>query len=53
MYCPKCGNQVEENMIFCPRCGASLKVEAAVPPVEREPEKEQHEKAESRFFGMR
>ncbi len=27
-YCPKCGNQVDENMTFCPRCGASLKVEA-------------------------
>ena len=27
-YCPKCGNQIEENMTFCPRCGAPLKVEA-------------------------
>ncbi len=29
-YCPKCGNQVEDNMTFCPRCGAPLKVEAPV-----------------------
>jgi hypothetical protein len=29
-YCPKCGNQVEENMTFCPRCGAPLKKEAGV-----------------------
>jgi len=27
-YCPKCGNQVDENMTFCPRCGAPLKSEA-------------------------
>lgn len=30
-YCPKCGNQVDENMTFCPRCGASLKIEAQAP----------------------
>ena len=24
-YCPKCGNKIDENMVFCPRCGASLK----------------------------
>lgn len=28
-YCPKCGNKVEEAMVFCPRCGASLR---GVPP---------------------
>lgn len=28
-YCPKCGNKVDDTMVFCPRCGASLK---AVPP---------------------
>jgi uncharacterized membrane protein YvbJ len=27
-YCPKCGNEVQENMAFCPRCGAPLKMEA-------------------------
>jgi uncharacterized membrane protein YvbJ len=26
-YCPKCGNQVDDTMVFCPRCGASLKLE--------------------------
>ncbi len=31
-YCPKCGNEVDENMTFCPRCGASLKVAGQVPP---------------------
>jgi len=24
-YCPKCGNKIEETMVFCPHCGASLK----------------------------
>ena len=24
-YCPKCGNKVDETMVFCPRCGTSLK----------------------------
>ena len=27
LYCPKCGNEVDEEMDFCPRCGASLKGE--------------------------
>ncbi|MCW4018221.1 MAG: zinc ribbon domain-containing protein [Candidatus Bathyarchaeota archaeon] len=30
-YCPKCGNEVDENMTFCPRCGAPLKMEAVRP----------------------
>jgi len=34
-YCPKCGNEVQENMAFCPRCGAPLKLEA--PPVQPAP----------------
>lgn len=25
--CPKCGNEVNEEMAFCPKCGASLKGE--------------------------
>lgn len=33
-YCPKCGNKVDENMVFCPRCGASLK---PVPPGQTPP----------------
>ena len=24
MFCPKCGNQMEQNVKFCTRCGASL-----------------------------
>ncbi len=24
-YCPKCGNPIDDQMVFCPRCGASLK----------------------------
>ena len=31
-YCPKCGNEVQENMAFCPRCGAPLKMEASPQP---------------------
>src|SRR4030067_2110273 len=31
-YCPKCGNEVQENMAFCPRCGAPLKLEAPPQP---------------------
>jgi hypothetical protein len=26
-YCPKCGSEIDESMVFCPKCGASLKVE--------------------------
>jgi uncharacterized membrane protein YvbJ len=62
VYCPKCGNQVDENMTFCPRCGASLRMEAAARSVRRdekaekqekqEPEKgEKHEKGEYGFVG--
>ena len=28
-FCPKCGNKVDENMVFCPHCGTSLK---SIPP---------------------
>ena len=24
-YCPKCGNEINETMVFCPRCGTMLK----------------------------
>jgi uncharacterized membrane protein YvbJ len=34
-YCPKCGNQVDENMTFCPRCGSPLKAQAQPAPTYR------------------
>jgi uncharacterized membrane protein YvbJ len=43
VYCPKCGNEVDEAMTFCPRCGAPLKVEA---PVQAAPAPQRGEKAE-------
>jgi uncharacterized membrane protein YvbJ len=46
VYCPKCGNQVEENMTFCPRCGASLRAEAPVRTVRRDEKAEKQEKGE-------
>jgi uncharacterized membrane protein YvbJ len=46
VYCPKCGNQVEENMTFCPRCGAPLKAEALVQVVRRDEKAEKQEKGE-------
>lgn len=64
-YCPKCGNKVEETMVFCPHCGTSLKG-AATPsqaqPAQtlqnekqekkQNPEKsEKHEKSEYGFVG--
>ncbi len=55
-YCPKCGNKVDETMVFCPRCGASLKGTAApgqVPPTqpyrnEKAEKNERREKQEKR-----
>ena len=26
-YCPKCGSEVDEKMVFCPKCGAQLRME--------------------------
>jgi len=26
-HCPKCGNEVTEEMAFCPKCGAALRAE--------------------------
>jgi cation transport ATPase len=46
VYCPKCGNQVDENMTFCPRCGAPLKAEAPVQVVRRNEKAEKQEKGE-------
>jgi len=31
-FCPKCGNKVDENMVFCPHCGTSLKTIPPNPP---------------------
>jgi hypothetical protein len=31
-YCPKCGNKIDETMIFCPHCGTSLKGSPTIPP---------------------
>jgi hypothetical protein len=45
-YCPKCGNQIEEDMTFCPRCGAPLKMEAPVRAVRRSEKAEKGEKGE-------
>ncbi len=53
VYCPKCGNEVDEAMAFCPRCGAPLKTAAPAAPVRQRSEKaekgekqEKHEKQE-------
>ena len=47
-YCPKCGNKIDETMVFCPRCGASLKgtPTAQPPPTQLYPRNEKSEKNE-------
>lgn len=53
-YCPRCGNKVDETMIFCPHCGASLKAppqgQPAPPPAQpyyrRNEKSEKNEKQE-------
>jgi uncharacterized membrane protein YvbJ len=46
-YCPKCGNKVEESMVFCPHCGTSLKDTAT--PSQIQPAKQyQNEKQEKK-----
>jgi uncharacterized membrane protein YvbJ len=54
-YCPKCGNQVDENMTFCPRCGSPLKTHAQAqqaPVYRRRDEKsEKNEKDEKNEKG--
>jgi Flp pilus assembly protein TadB len=42
VYCPKCGNEVDEAMTFCPRCGAPLKSA----PVQEAVVRQRSEKAE-------
>jgi hypothetical protein len=67
LYCPKCGNKVDETMTFCPNCGASLKTatyQAAPTPVasartrnekqekqEKQEKGEKHEKGQHGFAG--
>ena len=36
-YCPKCGNEVNENMVFCIGCGASLKTSSTDQPGQSSP----------------
>jgi len=51
-YCPKCGNKVDETMVFCPKCGASLKMGTAwqagptpaYPPYRHEKDEKHEEK---------
>jgi uncharacterized membrane protein YvbJ len=54
-YCPKCGNQVDENMLFCPRCGAALKAATAgakaAPPPYQPQYRRRDEKAEKQEKG--
>jgi predicted lipid-binding transport protein (Tim44 family) len=48
VYCPKCGNEVDEAMAFCPRCGAPLKTAAPAQatPAQAAPVLQRNEKAE-------
>ena len=43
VYCPKCGNEVDDVMAFCTRCGAPLK---AGTPVQAAPVRQRSEKGE-------
>jgi uncharacterized membrane protein YvbJ len=57
-YCPKCGNEIREEMAFCPKCGAPLKAEqvptAPSRPVTYRTEKgEKEEKREKQEKGER
>ena len=47
-YCPKCGNKVDETMVFCPRCGASLKAvsDRSTCPPPAQPYRRRNEKSE-------
>lgn len=49
-YCPKCGNQIDEEMTFCPKCGAPLKVEktTAAAPETRPAQYRRDEKTEEK-----
>ena len=45
-YCPKCGNKVDETMVFCPHCGASLKNAPPEPAPPSQPYPRRNEKSE-------
>ena len=45
-YCPKCGNKVDETMVFCPHCGASLKGTPTGQPAPAQPYRRRDEKSE-------
>jgi hypothetical protein len=45
-FCPKCGNKVDENMVFCPHCGTSLKAAPPSPPAPVQPYRRKDEKSE-------
>jgi uncharacterized membrane protein YvbJ len=48
-YCPKCGNKVDESMVFCPHCGASLKGTASDQPSSaQQPYRKKDEKSEKK-----
>jgi len=59
-FCPKCGNEITEEMKYCPKCGASLKAETVSyekhekhEKHEKEEKAEKHEKGEaSRFWAL-
>ncbi len=44
-YCPKCGAEVSEEMVFCSKCGAAL---GPLPPRVRMEKEEKSEKREKR-----
>ena len=47
-YCPKCGNKVDETMVFCPHCGTSLKGVSSgqATPAPAQPYRRRNEKSE-------
>src|SRR5208337_1266774 len=54
-YCPKCGNNVDETMVFCPNCGTALKdatPSPAAPNREKEEKQEKHENPEKGEYGF-
>jgi uncharacterized membrane protein YvbJ len=53
-YCPKCGNKVDETMVFCPHCGTSLKATPLGQPIPTpaQPYRRRDEKAEKNEKGF-